>query len=283
MPTVDEVLAEATRRCMESPFIETPGDPAEEVRELLGVVLGRTPRPDEELEGRPLSRFRRLVGRRAAGEPIAYLTHRAPFGDLELEVGRGAFIPRPSSTFLASAALQRLRRRSSPVLVDLATGIGAIGLWVARRLPEGKVYGVDISPAALALARRNARALGLPNVTFLRGDLFEPLPDGLRGAVDVITIHPPYAARWMMPYLRQEMQFEPEESITDSSTTGLELVRAVAESAPGWLRPGGWLLLQIVEHRTREVAPMLREAGLQDVRHLRKKGEPDRVLAGRWR
>ena len=281
MPTVGDVLTVATRKCRASPLIETPGDRRGEVESLMRFALGRTPSLDEEIEGRPLSRFQRLVARRAAGEPIEYLTRRATFGDLDLEVGRGAFIPRPSSGRLVNAAVDRLSGLTSPVLVDLATGIGPVALSIAKGLPECQVYGVDISTKALALARGNSRALQLSNVRFLRGDLFEPLPKKLMGAVDVITIHPPYAARWMMAHVRYEMRFEPVESITDSSSTGLKLVRSVIGQAPRWLRPGGWLLVQIVQYRTREVSPLFRRAGFRDLRHLREKGDPDRILAGR--
>src|SRR5436190_23019124 len=116
MPTADEVLTEATRLCRGSRFIETSGDRRKEVQVLMRFVLGRTPSPEEELGGPQLSRFQRLVARRAAGEPIEYLTRRARFGDLDLEVGRGAFIPRPSSALLVNAAMDRLTDRTSPVL-----------------------------------------------------------------------------------------------------------------------------------------------------------------------
>src|SRR5947199_9591518 len=97
MPTADEVLTEATRKCRSSPLIESVGDRRGEVETLMRFALGRTPSLDEEIEGRPLSRFQRLFARRVAGEPTESLTRRASFGDLDLEVSRGAFIPRPPS------------------------------------------------------------------------------------------------------------------------------------------------------------------------------------------
>src|SRR5438093_8034653 len=132
MPTADEVLTEATRKCRSSPLIESVGDRRGEVETLMRFALGRTPSLDEEVEGRPWSRVQRLVARRVAGEPIEYLTRRVSFGDLDLEVSRGAFIPRPSSGRLVNAAMDRLSGLTSPVLVDLATGIGPIALSIAN-------------------------------------------------------------------------------------------------------------------------------------------------------
>jgi release factor glutamine methyltransferase len=227
-----------------------------------------------------LAKFRRLLGRRVAGEPIEYLTGVAVFRDMNLQVGRGAFIPRETSGFLTDVAVARLRQGKRPIVVDLGTGVGPVALSIATEVPSATVYGVDISVRALRFARRNARSLGILNVRFLWGDLFDPLPRRLRGRVAAIVAHPPYAARWEMRHLRYEMGYEPTEAITDASTSGLSLVERIVEDAPTWLAPGGWLLVQIVSHRAREVAAMYRRAGVRGIRHLRERGELDRVISG---
>jgi release factor glutamine methyltransferase len=143
------------------------------------------------------------------------------------------------------------------------------------------VYGLDISATALAFARKNARSLGMTNVRFLRGDVFDPLPSKVRRRVDVVTAHPPYVARGEMRHVRHELRAEPNEAITDSSKTGLALAGRIVRESPAWLIPGGWLLVKVVDFRAREVATLFRRAGFRGVRHLRIEGDVDRVIAGR--
>jgi release factor glutamine methyltransferase len=280
MPTARELIAEGAAACRASPFIETRGDRRAEVESLLQFVVGSPVAADDSVQGSNLARFRRLLARRLAGEPVEYLVGVADFQDMRLQVGPGAFIPRGTSGFLTDVAVARLEHQPTPIVVDVGTGVGPMALSIAARLSSASVYGVDISSRALGFARRNARSLGLLNVRFLRGDLFDPLPRRLRGRVAAIMAHPPYAARWEMPHLRHEMGYEPTEAITDSSKSGLSLVGRIVEEAPTWLAPGGWLLIQIASHRAREVAAMYREAGVRGVRHLRDPGEGDRIVAG---
>jgi release factor glutamine methyltransferase len=200
---------------------------------------------------------------------------------MKLQVGRGAFIPRDSSGFLADVAIERANERPTPIVVDVCTGVGPVALLCAAGSPNATVYGLDISATALAFARRNARSLGISNVRFLRGDLFDPLPGKVRRRVDVVSAHPPYVARWEMRHVRHELRAEPNEAITDSSKTGLALAGRIVRESPACLVPGGWLLVEVVDFRAREVAAMLRRAGFRAVRHLRAKGEVNRVIAGR--
>lgn len=274
------MIEEGADACRASSLIETPGDRRAEVQDLLRFAVGALVAPEDLVEGSALAKFRRLLARRVAGEPIEYLTGVATFRDMNLQVGPGAFVPRATSGFLADVAVAQLKQRKGPIVIDVGTGVGPVALSIATEVPSATVYGVDISLAALRFARKNARSLGLPNVRFLRGDLFDPLPRRLRGRVAAIVAHPPYAARWEMPHLRHEMGYEPREAITDSSTSGLSLVERIVEEAPTWLGPGGWLLIQIVSHRAREVAAMYRRVGVRGVRHLREDGELDRVISG---
>jgi release factor glutamine methyltransferase len=204
------------------------------------------------------------------------------FAGLDLRIRPGAFIPRESSEFMAEQAVRRLRRRRSPVHVDVATGIGPVALSVASRVPKARVFGVDISSAPIKLARENARQLGVSNATFLRGDLFAPLPVTLRGTVDVITVHPPYVGKRELRTLPDEIKrFEPQESLTDGSPEGMGLLGRVAEEGPGWLRNGGWLLVEVSPDRSRAVATVLRHAGYADVRSTKGGVAVSRVVLGR--
>ncbi|HEX9234996.1 MAG TPA: HemK/PrmC family methyltransferase [Actinomycetota bacterium] len=285
MPTARHTVAQAVRAFRASPAIDHPNGDKDllDAEDMLEFVLGRPFEDDDEIEARSLARFRRLVERRVAGEPAAYITGRITFHGLKLVVGRGAFIPRDSSEFLAEQAIRRLRRRHDPVHVDLGTGAGPVALSVAAALPSARVFGSDISARPVALARRNARALGLSNVTFMRGDLFRPLPRRLAGTVDVVSVHPPYVRRGEMRSLPLEITaHEPKESLTDFSATGMVLSRRVAVEAPSWLLPGGWLLVEVSPDRSQAIATLLRRAGFRDVRSTRGQSAVSRVVVGRW-
>jgi release factor glutamine methyltransferase len=287
MPRVDDVLDEAERLLMASDAVEHPhaGKELADAEELLTYALGvDEPNGEDDVPPPALRRFRRLLARRAAGEPPAYLTGQTDFFGLSLEVGRGAFIPRESSEFMVVQAVRRLRRRPLPVHVDMATGVGPVALAVAHSLPEARVFGVDLHARPIELARRNAGRLGLGNTTFLRGDLFAPLPRGLAGGVDTISIHPPYVGRREMRELPKEiLDHEPRESLTDESPAGTGLLTRVVADAPVWLRPGGWLMVEVSPDRSRAVSSLLRRGGFRDVRSTKGGVEVSRVVVGRVR
>jgi release factor glutamine methyltransferase len=282
--TAKRLIADAERALKSSDAIDHPHSGKERVdaEDILTHLLRREAVPHEEVAGLTLALFQRLIARRMRGEPVAYLTGTTTFGELELEVRPGAFIPRQSSEFLAVQAVRRLRGRPNPLHVDLGTGIGPVALVVGATLPRANVFGVDVSAKPLALARRNAARLRLRNVTFLRGDLFEPLPDRLAGRIDVITMHPPYVPRREVRTLPEEIaRFEPKESLTDDSPKGDRILRRVAAEAPDWVRPGGWVLVEVSPDRAREVATILRRAGFRDVRSTKGPIPVSRVVLGR--
>jgi release factor glutamine methyltransferase len=286
MPTAGEVLSRAERELKSSRAIEHPhaGKERYDAEQLLAFVLGADPADDLQIERRAMRRFDRLLSRRAAGEPVAYLTGRTEFAGLELDVGPGAFIPRESSEFMVEQALRRLRGRRRAVHVDLATGVGPVALAVAAALPRARVFGVDLYPSPVALARRNAGRLRLSNVRFSRGDLFDPLPRSLRGSVDVITIHPPYVGRGEIRELPAEIRrYEPRESLTDRSPAGMGLLQRVAARSTEWLGSGGWLLVEVSPDRSRAASAVLRRAGLSEVRSTKGGVEVSRVVVGRLR
>jgi release factor glutamine methyltransferase len=284
MPTAHELLKDAERRLKASEAIDHPHAGKEwiEAEELLAFVVGSEPDEDDEIPAPALARFRKLLARRETGEPLAYVLRRTRFKDLTLEITPGAFIPRESSEFMADLAIRRLRRRPRATHIDMATGIGPVALAVAHALPKARVFGVDVSSRPLVLARRNAAKLRIRNATFLRGDLFASVPRSLAGSVDVITIHPPYVARREMRDLPEEiLRFEPPESLTDGSRTGLRLLTRVADEGPLWLRPGGWLLVEVSPDRSREVSTVMRRAGFRDVRSVKGEVPFSRVVVGR--
>lgn len=285
--TARDLIREAERRLKRSPAIDHwPADREKrEATALLGHVLGMDdggPDPSEFVPIRARRRFRELVRRRAGGEPVAHIVGWIEFRGLRLAVRPGTFVPRQSSEFLVDQAVHRLRARRAPVMVDVATGVGPIALASADAVDRAEVHGVDLAPDAVQQARKNARALGLSNALFHRGDLFAPLPRGIRERVDVVTLHPPYVPREEIEDLPLEVKgFEPVHTLTDFSDLGMGLTERTAAEALDWLRPGGWLLVEVSPDRARTVRGLLQRAGYRDVRSTKGWPEITRVIVGR--
>jgi release factor glutamine methyltransferase len=279
------LLDRAVARLKASPALDhwQRGRERIEAEDLLTYAWGdgELPDPDIRVPKAIRKRFKKLVDRRLTGEPIPYIKGYAEFRGLRLIARPGAFVPRDSTEFLAEQALRRLRGRRDPVAVDLATGSGPIALAMANEVQHARVVGTDLSEKAVKLARKNARRLSL-DVEFLAGDLFTPLPTELAGSVDVITLHPPYVGRRELATLPEEIRrFEPPEALTDQSPQGLRLIERSAEEAPRWLKPGGWLLVEVSPDRSRKVSALLRRGGLRDVRSTKGGLGVTRVLTGR--
>jgi len=287
-PTAADLIEEGTKRMKRSPAIDHwPADrEVREARQLLGFVLGIEEEDDldqDALVSTPRARrYRTLVRRRAGGEPMPHIVGWMEFKGLRIRVRPGAFVPRQSSEFTVEQAVRRLRRHPKPVAVDMGTGIGPIALAVAAAVPRARVYGTDISADAVRQARANARELGLRNAEFHKGDLFASLPPRIRGKVDVVTAHAPYVPKHEIRDLPLEIRgFEPEATLTDYSEHGTGLLTRIAEEAPEWLRPGGWLLAEVSPDFARVVRGLLVRSGYRDVKSTKGWPEVTRVVLGR--
>jgi release factor glutamine methyltransferase len=253
-----------------------------EAEELLAHALGHDFDLDDDISAAAARRFDALIERRATGEPIPYIKGYAEFRGLKLTTKPGVFVPRDSTEFMVEQAVRRLARRPKPIVVDIACGGGTVALAIAHEVPRAEVFGTDIAEDAVKLARANARRLGV-RATFVRGDLFKPLPKRIQGNVDAITLHPPYVARGELRDLPDEVRrFEPAHTLSDRSVDGLGLVERTASASATWLRPGGWLVVEVSPDRSRGVASKFRAAGLTDVKST-KGGElkVTRVVLGR--
>jgi release factor glutamine methyltransferase len=221
--------------------------------------------PGFEPTTRQSEKYLSLIARRAAGEPFPFLVGRTEFYGLELKVKPGAFVPRPSSELTVEWAVKRLRRMKSPTVVDVCAGAGPIALAIADEIDSADVWALDVLNEGLSQGRANATRLGIKNVTFRRGDMYGPLPKRLLGGVDLITGHIPYVPIDELDDLPSEVrEHEPLETLTDHSDDGLILMaRAIEEGVP-WLKPGGWLLLEMSDDITGKVRRMCKGAGLED-------------------
>ena len=283
---VGELLDRAVERFTASPAIDHWQRDREliEAEDLLSHAMGIDELDrEQEVPAAARRRFERMVDRRVQGEPVQLIKGFAIFRGMEVGARPGVFVPRDSSEFLAEQAIRRLRRRRRPVLVDLATGGGTIALAVANEVPGVRAFGTDISADAVRVARRNAAQLRL-KATFGVGDLFGGVPDELRGRVDVVTLHPPYVPKGELRDLPDEIRrWEPAHTLSDQSIDGLGLIGRTASEAGQWLKPGGWLLIEVSPDRSRVVATVMRKGGFHDVRSTVDRGfKVTRVMIGRW-
>jgi len=223
---------------------------------VLGIERGRLAALDARaLTAEERSAYAALIGRRAAGEPVAYLTGTREFWTLTLSVGPEVLVPRPETELLVELGLAHLKGRRAPRVLDLGTGSGALGLALAAERPDAAVDLVDASAAALAMAERNRAALGLGNVRLERGEWFAPLA-GRR--YDLIVSNPPYVAA-RDPRL-ELLRHEPPLALV-AGPTGLEALRAIVAGASAHLVPGGRLLLEHGDDQGEAVRRLLRAAG----------------------
>lgn len=272
--------AEAVRRS--AAYLARRGvqSPTSEAEALLMSVMGTTRAGlyarGDDLETRVARAFGRILRRRVQGVPLQYLTGEQQFMDLTLMVEPGVFIPRPETEELALAALRALDGRKGPVLVDLCTGTGAVALAVKSWRPDATVLASDISVEAAALARSNAARLGLA-VDVRTGDLFESVPVGLTGRVDVIASNPPYVTPQEYPELPPEVRAEPYRALVG----GTEIIARLAIEAPRWLRGGGWLLVEVGAGQAGKVTAMFQGARLRAVEVLQDLAGRDRIVQGR--
>ncbi|KIG09785.1 peptide chain release factor N(5)-glutamine methyltransferase [Caballeronia concitans] len=265
-------------------LLRTSPLPALETRVLLMHVLGwrRTElitRDHESLDAKAVERFEALAQRRLNGEPIAQLTGKREFFGLEFEVSPDVLIPRPETELLVETALEAIADTPNARVLDLGTGTGAIAISIAHARPDAGVWAIDRSPAALDIARRNARnLLGAAHaVTFIESDWTAKLDPSLR--FEVIVSNPPYIAK-DDPHLTQgDLRFEPRGALTDDAD-GLSAIRIIIDTAPLLLAPGGALWIEHGYDQADAVRHLLTARGFTGVRSIRDLAGIERTSGG---
>src|SRR5581483_6954584 len=196
-----------------------------------------------------------MVSRRAAGEPLEQVIGWAEFCGLRITVAPGVFVPRRRTEFLVRQAIGLVR--PGAVIADLCCGAGAIGAALAAAVEGAEVHAADLDPAAVRCARQN-----LPAGRVYQGDLYEPLPAGLRGRVQILAANVPYVPTGEIRYLPPEAREHEPAAALDGGPDGLDVLRRVAGGAPGWLAPGGHLLSETSERQAPRAEEVLAAAGL---------------------
>lgn len=280
--TVAALLAEATRQLAAA--LALAGREARiEARVLLAHALKvdhawliahdrDTPTPAQR------DAIARLIARRVAGEPVAYILGEREFFGLAFKVTPAVLIPRPDTELLVEAALQRVPEQSPCRILDLGAGSGAIAITLARQRPQAEVVAVESSPAALAVAEDNARRLGADNVRCIAGNWYAEL--GVR-IFDIIVSNPPYIAA-ADPHLEAgDLRFEPHQALA-AGDDGLRDLRRIVAGAPAHLAERGWLLLEHGCDQAAAVNALLQQQGFEQVFCLRDLAGLDRVSGACW-
>jgi release factor glutamine methyltransferase len=211
-----------------------------------------------------------MVGKRVAGLPLEHVLGWAEFCGLRIAIEPGVFVPRVRTEFLIAAAAALTPPRA--VALDLCCGSGAMGVALAAVVPLAQLHAVDIDPAAVRcaagnLAQRNPAQGG----TVYLGDLYEPLPASLRGRVDIVIANVPYVPSGEVPLLPAEARLHEARVALDGGADGLDVLRRVTAGAPGWLKPGGHLLIETSERQ----APLATAAFARCGLHPRLASSPE--------
>ena len=233
--------------------------PEEEAAELVRAAADGS-RPLEE-----------LVARRLRGEPLAWITGFVQFCGLRVHVDPGVYVPRPHTEALAYRAASLLP--SSGIGVDLCTGSGAVAVVLGSTGRGATVLATDVDPSAVACAWRNG-------VRALLGSLDEPLPESIRGRVDVMTAVVPYVPAEEIHLLpRDVLAHEPRHAL-DGGPGGTTFLEQVARLSADWLAPGGRVLLELGGHQASAIAATMEGAGHSDIRVHRDRDGDDRAIEG---
>ena len=215
-----------------------------EAQSLMRGILGNVSRAwlimheNDTLTVEQHLHLERMLQRRLAGEPMAYILGTREFYGLEFKVTTDVLIPRPDTETLVDAALARISEHQPCRVLDLGTGSGAIAIAIAHHRPKAQVVAIDASAAAIAIAIDNARRLNISNIHWLLSDWFNALGGE---KFDVIVSNPPYIAEHDAHL--EDLQFEPKTALT-SGSDGLDDIRSIVSQAPQHLNPDGWLLLE---------------------------------------
>jgi len=256
---------------------------------LLGYVLGLDRlslylNAERPLEAGELDRFSQCLERRLRGEPVQYITGTQEFWSLAFTVTPAVLIPRPETELLVEALLDFAREAGAERmrLMDMGTGSGAIAIAAARELPEALVVAGDVSLAALAVARGNARRHQVSErILFVCTDLFCALAGNL---FDAVVTNPPYVKSSDFSLLPREIRdYEPRHAL-DGGEDGLQTIRAIISQAPDFLRSGGILVLEMGAGQAEAVHALVSRTDRYRRQHILKDyGAIDRVLVAQTR
>lgn len=236
---------------------------------------------DQPLVPEELAKIRNLVARRANAEPIAHLTGSREFWSLDFEVTKDTLVPRPDTETLIEVALDASRGREVATIVDVGTGTGCIAIVLATELADAKVWALEISEAARAVANRNVdkHAVG-DRVTVLASDLLHALPHDVP-RIDLLVANLPYIPSGDIANLMADVRDHEPSLALDGGRDGLDLVRRLVEQAPERMTPGGALVLEAGYDQHAATRALLDRGGFVDIATVKDAGDNERITWGR--
>ncbi len=278
-PSVQEVW----RRTKEKLRMHGIPNPERESRELVSRALGLAPEKialhmREAFDLQHESALGRMIDERASGRPLAYVLREWDFAGVRLSVNENVLIPRPETEELLEIALVFLNSRRGDVRVcDVGTGSGCLAIALAKGLPNAQVWGVDVSTAALATARRNAEKNDIMDrVTFLPSDLLATFDEKTFHA---IVANLPYVTSGEWEDLSNELKREPKLAL-DGGADGLDIIRRLIPQAWDRLEPGGGIFLEVGHAQAAAVVRLLKDGGFIRVKSKKDFAEVDRFVIG---
>ena len=289
--SVGEALAGARQRLRAAGVDGADREAAWLLAHVLGCSAGALlARRDEPLPQEADEAYAALVARRERREPLQYILGTEEFMGLTFRVTPAVLIPRLDTAVLVEQAVARLAGRGPVRVADVGTGSGALAVAVAHRLPAARVVAVDVSPSALAVAAENARLNGVADRVELRqGDLLEPLRADAPAAAgigaddvwfDAILSNPPYISEPELEGLMPEVRdWEPRLALA-AGPDGLIFYRRLAAEAPAFLRPGGFLGVEVGAGQAGAVAGLFRAAGFVGITVHADTAGVDRAVFG---
>ncbi len=230
--------------------------------------------PERRVGAAAAERLATWIGRRRAGEPVAYILGERGFWGLDLTVTAAALIPRPDTETLVAAALAQIRADAH--VLDLGTGCGTVALAIAAERPSARIVASDVDPLCVALCQHNAERLGFAVETRL-ADRFDGIPERF----DVVVSNPPYVAADDDHLQRGDLRFEPRHALV-SGGGGVDFLAALVREAPPHLKPGGWLCVEHGCDQEHQVRGLFLERGFANVHCHRDLADQPRATTGQW-
>ncbi len=269
------------RKSFEENGFSSPGI---ETRAILAESIGTEPLefyayPKRRVDPEAERAFEKLLCRRLGGEPLAYITGKREFCSRSFAVTPDVLIPRPETETLAELAVKTAEQMKNPRILDLATGSGCLAVTLSVEVPGCEVIASDISPAALAVAEKNACAHGV-RVRFVCSDF---LSSFAKSCFDMIISNPPYVSRQEYEKLCPQIKrYEPPAALL-GGRDGFACIRKIAAQAGGALRKGGFLLLEIGASQAEEAERIVCENGFSDVSFGTDIGGIKRIVKATWK
>ena len=235
--------------------------------------------PEQTINTQQQSALQKLIERRLAGEPMAYILGSAEFWGLELMVSPAVLVPRPETELIIEITLETIKEQglSAPTILDLGTGSGAIALALAAELPDATLLAVDVSESALQVAEANRKRHGLTNVRMIQSNWFERIDPKM--TFDFIVSNPPYVAEGD-PHL-SDLAHEPDLALT-AAEEGMADIRHLTITAPKFLKPGGWLIVEHGYNQGDITNEQFMAAHFSNVNSRRDLAQVQRVTLGQW-